>query len=33
VKDKAGTAHWVDISKFMPPVEKKVRSRKEKNQK
>jgi hypothetical protein len=33
VKDKYGTAHWVDISKFMPPVEKKVRSRKEKNQK
>lgn len=25
VKDKYGTASWIDISKFMPPVEKKSR--------
>jgi hypothetical protein len=29
VKDKYGTASWIDISKFMPPVEKKPRKRKE----
>jgi hypothetical protein len=28
VKDKYGTASWIDISKFMPPVEKKPRKRK-----
>jgi len=28
VKDGYGTAHWIDISKFMPPVEKKVRKKK-----
>ena len=28
VKDKYGIAHWIDISKFMPPVEKKSRKRK-----
>lgn len=28
VKDKYGTANWIDISKFMPPVEKKPRKRK-----
>ena len=28
VKDGYGTAHWLDISKFMPPVEKKVRKKK-----
>lgn len=24
VKDKYGTAHWIDIGQFMPPVEKRV---------
>ena len=28
VKDGQGNAHWIDISKFMPPVEKKVRKKK-----
>lgn len=30
VKDKYGTAHWIDIKKFMPEPEKKVRTRKAK---
>lgn len=30
IKDKYGTAHWLDIKKFMPEPEKKVRTRKAK---